>query len=636
MPIISEIGRRSPRTRLLIAGIYATLFLGATTMIYPFLLMLAGTSKSAMDTPEAEVIPRFVTSEEELYRKHMEGFFNESLQLAQMSYQSNISSFRTMDMPSLNASKALLRQWEEFLAKSELPFYFYSPSYLSVPRSRNSSPANLRGFVAYLQGKYGANIDGLNAALNTAYPDWTRVSLWSPVYIQRRQAVQLEPLYAELRAFMQTLPAAQNFYISVEGFYKTSFLMAQHGRDISGYNSAYGTNYKSWDEVHLPRRAPVEGRARADWEAFVRDILNILWIEVDTEALPAYQEYIKIRHGGSIEALNKLYGTTFADFTEIDFTLANYNNPAALAELESYLKGWRLPDSEVEHRLPLEALRIRSIDFMFQDFLRGNFATIDELNTACKTSFTDWAQVLPPQQEWHYRDFLTRKTTLRVEFLTRNFRAVFSHLVLNGRGLYNTVVYCSLAILAALIVNPMAAYALSRYKLRSTYKILLFLMLTMAFPPMVTKIPVFLLLREFNFLNTFWALILPGLANGYSIFLLKGFFDSLPQELYEAAEIDGAGELRIFWQITMSLSKPILAVIALGAFNAAYSNFMMALLICQDQKMWTIMPWLYQLQMNSGQGVVFASLVLAAIPTFIVFVCCQNVIMRGIVVPVEK
>jgi multiple sugar transport system permease protein len=144
------------------------------------------------------------------------------------------------------------------------------------------------------------------------------------------------------------------------------------------------------------------------------------------------------------------------------------------------------------------------------------------------------------------------------------------------------------------------------------------------------------MLRELGLLNTFAALILPGMANGYSIFLLKGFFDSLPQELYESAAIDGAGEIRIFFQITMSLSKPILAVIALGAFNAAYGNFMMALLICQDQQMWTLMPWLYQLQMRSAQGLVFASLVVAAIPTFVIFSLCQNVIMRGIVVPVEK
>jgi multiple sugar transport system permease protein len=86
----------------------------------------------------------------------------------------------------------------------------------------------------------------------------------------------------------------------------------------------------------------------------------------------------------------------------------------------------------------------------------------------------------------------------------------------------------------------------------------------------------------------------------------------------------------------MSLSKPILAVIGLNAFTLAYSNFMMALLICQDQKMWTLMPWLYQLQQSSCQGVIFASLVIAAVPTFLIFALCQNIIMRGIVVPVEK
>ena len=161
-------------------------------------------------------------------------------------------------------------------------------------------------------------------------------------------------------------------------------------------------------------------------------------------------------------------------------------------------------------------------------------------------------------------------------------------------------------------------------------------MLTMAFPPMVTQIPNFLMLRELGLLNTFAALILPTLANGYSIFLLKGFFDSLPKELYESAGLDGANEWVMFWQITMNLSKPILAVIALQAFNFAYANFMFALLTCQDDRMWTLMVWLYQLQSDSTQGVVFASLMIAAVPTFIVFVFAQNIIMRGIVVPVEK
>jgi multiple sugar transport system permease protein len=165
---------------------------------------------------------------------------------------------------------------------------------------------------------------------------------------------------------------------------------------------------------------------------------------------------------------------------------------------------------------------------------------------------------------------------------------------------------------------------------------LFFLMATMAFPAEVSLIPGFLLLKDLNLLNTFWALIVPGAANGYAIFLLKGFFDSLPRELYESAMIDGASEWRMFWGITMSLSKPILAVIALGAFTGAYGAFMFALLVCQDERMWTIMVYLYQLQQEFSQPVVFASLIVAAVPTLLVFVFCQNIIMRGIVVPVEK
>jgi multiple sugar transport system permease protein len=144
------------------------------------------------------------------------------------------------------------------------------------------------------------------------------------------------------------------------------------------------------------------------------------------------------------------------------------------------------------------------------------------------------------------------------------------------------------------------------------------------------------LLRDLNLLNTFWALVLPGAANGYAIFLLKGFFDSLPRELYESAQIDGASEWTMFWGITMSLSKPILAVIALGSFSSAYGAFMFALIVCQNEKMWTIMVYLYQLQLKFSQPVVFASLLVAAVPTLLVFIFCQNIIMRGIVVPVEK
>jgi len=86
----------------------------------------------------------------------------------------------------------------------------------------------------------------------------------------------------------------------------------------------------------------------------------------------------------------------------------------------------------------------------------------------------------------------------------------------------------------------------------------------------------------------------------------------------------------------MTYSPPILAVMALGAFTGAYSAFMMELIVIPDESMWTIMVWLFQLQHIFHQSVVYASLVIAAVPTFLVFVFCQGIIMKGIVVPVDK
>ena len=100
MPIISTIGRRSIRVRLLIWTIYGLLAAGATTMIYPFLLMLSGSTKSSVDSPTSNMIPPFMLNEVDLYRKYVEALFNEHLEVTKNVYQSNSASFRTLELPS--------------------------------------------------------------------------------------------------------------------------------------------------------------------------------------------------------------------------------------------------------------------------------------------------------------------------------------------------------------------------------------------------------------------------------------------------------------------------------------------------------------------------------------------------------
>ena len=179
---------------------------------------------------------------------------------------------------------------------------------------------------------------------------------------------------------------------------------------------------------------------------------------------------------------------------------------------------------------------------------------------------------------------------------------------------------------------------MSRFNLRGQDKVILFMLATMAFPAMVSAIPGYLLMRDLGLLNTFFALVLPGAANGMAIFILKGFFDSLPQELYEAATIDGASEFQIFRIVAMPMVKPILAINCLTAFIMAYNGWQWALIICQDKSMWTIAVWLYQASMwwGSMPWIVSAGFVIASVPTFIVFISCQKMILRGIIIPSMK
>ena len=100
MAIISTIGRKHWRVRLLIWAIYAGLTLGATSMLYPFGLMIAGSTKSNVDTPDPELVPRYLIDREALWKKHTEALFNESFELARATYRTDAVAFRTLSLPS--------------------------------------------------------------------------------------------------------------------------------------------------------------------------------------------------------------------------------------------------------------------------------------------------------------------------------------------------------------------------------------------------------------------------------------------------------------------------------------------------------------------------------------------------------
>lgn len=547
MPILSAIGRKSPRTRLLIGTIYAVLLAGSLAMLYPLGLMIAGSTKSIADLRENVLIPRFLVSDTALWKKHLEALFNESMDSLNIAFDTDYASFEDIPLlPVAAPGSELVPLWREFLAAKLLPPQAIALGHYWAPQA-GAFPAQLRVFRKQLQGKYGT-LAALNTALGTDFDAWYSVFIQPPAYLFPHAIPDATPLATEFDAFKHTAPDWCQTVLSPEGFFHKLYLKPRYSKDIAAYNVAHGTAYASYAEVPLSRVFPTDAipLVQAEWRDFTSNTLSPLWTQKGLLDTPETR--------------------------------------------------WRV-------------------------FLATKGA---------------YANSPMPQFAYHAQLFREHKAEIRHEFLVRNYLTVLDHILFHGRGILNTVIYCALAVLLALLVNPLAAYALSRARLPAAPQILLFLMLTMAFPHMVTQIPVFILLRELGLLNTFAALLLPGMASGYSIFLLKGFFDSLPRDLYESAQLDGAGEWTLFWHITMRLSTPILSVIALQAFTVAYANFMYALLICQDPKMWTLMVWLYQLQQSTGPGVVQASLLLAALPTFAVFLACQRVLLRGIVVPVEK
>ncbi|UDQ99154.1 carbohydrate ABC transporter permease [Lentisphaerota bacterium WC36G] len=625
MTILISSTRKSLKNRLLIYTMYMLLVIGAISMVYPFLLLLSGSTKSGVDSDNFESIPSFLYSSENLYKKEVEAFLNEKEINLKLIFGHDYLSFKSVELPKISQTqKLLLKEWQQFLRENKIENYQYDLAYMRVSQSKKTQPLFLREFQTKLTGKYTHNLNDFNKLLESEFTSWSAFSLAEETFLERERTYQKIPskLVKEFRNYKK----------------------AENKNDFKLFLSPSNFFIKRYPNcpvklTSLFNQLPESDKIRKKWLDFVRYSLNPLWIypNLKNKQLKKYfSTFLQKKYNKNINLLNQNYGLKLNHFSDVKISATTVKmSQEFFTDWSLFIHGWHSEDNQF-FIADAEMLKIAGVEFEFRNFLLNKYSNIGTINAQLKAKFNSINEILPPQKTAHYYYFTKNQGAIAYEFVKRNFIAVFSYIFLKGRALLNTVIYCAMAIIFALLINPLAAYCLSRFKPKSSYKILLFFMLTMAFPPMVTQIPVFIMLREFNLLNTFWALVLPTMANGYAIFLLKGFFDSIPQELYESAQIDGANELRIFYQITLSLSKPILAVIALQTFTVAYSNFMMALLICQDQKMWTIMPWLYTLHSNSGEGIIFASLVIAAIPTLLVFTFCQNVIIKGIIVPVEK
>jgi ABC-type glycerol-3-phosphate transport system permease component len=625
MPLIPQCGRRSLKLRLVIIGLYAVLSLGAVSMVYPFLLMLGTSVTSGSDSASYRIVPKYIYDDSALFPKYAEDRYAGDIEQINALYGTAFPAIMDITAPNIDIkAKGVaeqVRDYDQFV-KALPPVYKQAgfQGYLQSPSRL------LDEYKAFCRKRFGNDITKLNKAYLDENPSFETLTLPFERYKLREWMPEKTTKMQEWLQFKAKLPAFFLYPMMVDPSYAGFLRDGVYENSIDNLNKAWGTKYKDFSQIHFAGSVPSDPRQRGDWEKFVRESLPFRYMRIDPAANALYRNFLSNRYKGNISELNDRYQSSYASFAEIALPK---EIPQAGSPQIDYM-------DFVAKQIPIGFIKPVNTENLYREHLQAKYGSIDGVNKAFGTKYASLLDVSPPAYASDYAFVLRHAKDLRHYFLTRNYRVVLDYIVLHGTAVRNTAIYVCALILVALIINPMCAYALSRYNLPYAYKVLLFLLATMAFPAEVAMIPSFLLLKNLHLLNTFWALILPGMANGYAIFLLKGFFDSLPKELYEAGIIDGASEGTMFRKITIPMSKPIFAVIALQSFTHAYGAFMYAMLVCQDQKMWTIMVWLYQLQISAPQYITMAALVVTAIPTLIVFILAQNVIMRGIIIPTFK
>ncbi|MBW3634172.1 MAG: carbohydrate ABC transporter permease [Chloroflexi bacterium] len=212
-----------------------------------------------------------------------------------------------------------------------------------------------------------------------------------------------------------------------------------------------------------------------------------------------------------------------------------------------------------------------------------------------------------------------------------NFRYVFTQLPF-ARYMFNSFFVSATVTVVALFFHSMAAYALARLHFPGRELIFRLIFSTLLVSLPVILVPLFVLVRSMGMLNTYAGLIIPAIFNAFGIFLLRQFYLGIPQELEEAAILDGAGYWRVYANIILPLSRPILAALAVFFFLANWNSFLWPLTITSDPDLWVVQTGIasFQQQYASAQNYIMAASVVVAMPTMLLFFIFQRQLVESI------
>jgi multiple sugar transport system permease protein len=227
-------------------------------------------------------------------------------------------------------------------------------------------------------------------------------------------------------------------------------------------------------------------------------------------------------------------------------------------------------------------------------------------------------------------------TTLPPKFIPANptiehYRAVFTRLDM-GRYLVNSTLVALLVTGTSLIINALAGYAFAKLRFRGRDVTFRVLTAGLMLPVQVVMLPLFLIFKQLGLINTYWGVIIPSMASIFAIFLIRQYATAIPDDLLDAARIDGASEARIFRAVVLPVITPILATLAIWTFLTTWNDFMWPLIVLSDERRYTLPVALANLLGEHVQDVelMMAGSVLTVVPVLVVFLSLQRYYIRGI------
>ncbi|ASJ75489.1 carbohydrate ABC transporter permease [Granulosicoccus antarcticus] len=197
----------------------------------------------------------------------------------------------------------------------------------------------------------------------------------------------------------------------------------------------------------------------------------------------------------------------------------------------------------------------------------------------------------------------------------------------------NSLIVATLTTISSVLFDSLVGYTLCKFRFRGRYIVFIAILSTLMIPTEMLVIPWYLMAQQFGWLDTTWGIMFPGLMTAFGVFLMKQFFETVPDDFIEAARIDGLNELQIWWIVAMPLVKPALAALAIFVFLGNWTAFIWPLIVTNSQEMYTLPVGLttFSVEQAVEWELVMTGAAISVLPTLVVFLIFQRFIIRGVV-----